>query len=233
MKAFGGKPKPSPNKGGNSRSNAKAQANKATVQLRETVTTLEKREKHLEKQIDQLTKKAKMLVAKKEKKKALAVLKKKKLLDTQLERLGNKKLNLETQIMTLEESITNTEVINGMRTANNAMTNINQSFDVDKIDELREDMAENQDLQTEVNELLGESFDYGIDEDDLMAELDEMEELQVEEELADLPQVDTAATNQVGPNTSDLLADLPQAPAKPAKQKIVDDDEAELAALMM
>merc|ERR1740129_758443 len=127
--------------------------------------------------------KAKQFVAKKQKKKALMELKKKKVLTDNLDRIMGKKLNLETQIMTLEEAVMNSEVVSGMKTGANALKQEQQKVDIDAV-----------------------------------------------EDLAALPQVDVQPQKQ----EHNILDDLPNAPVKPVKPvKIVDDDEAELNALIM
>merc|ERR1719383_884952 len=173
---------------------------------------------------------AKAFVAKKQKKKALMELKKKKVLSDNLERIMGKKLNLETQIMTLEEAVMNAEVVSGMKTGAQALQQQQEKVDIDDIDELRDQMQEQQDMMHEINDVLAEPV-MDMDDDELMAELNELEELEADDMLADLPVVDTQPA-QTNPQTQDLIADMPSVPSGNKPQKVVDKDEEELMALM-
>ncbi|ETO29176.1 hypothetical protein RFI_07949 [Reticulomyxa filosa] len=86
--------------------------NSSIQKLRQAIVTLEKREQHLGKKIDDCVKNAKQKSKNKDKKGALFELKKKKHLEGQLQSIQGKKLNLETQIMTLEDAFLNKETLN-------------------------------------------------------------------------------------------------------------------------
>ena len=73
-------------------------------------------------------------------------------------------------------------------------------------------MLEQQDMMQEMNDVLGEPM-HDLDDDELMGELDELEALQAEEDLAALPQVDVQPQKQ----EHNILDDLPNAPVKPVK----------------
>merc|ERR1719480_220690 len=207
----------------------KQDPNAAINKVRETVSKLEKRENKLNRDIEQCEKRAKAFVQKKQKKKALMELKKKKVLEQNLERIMGKKLNLETQIMTLEEAIMNAEVVSGMKVGANALQQQQQKVDIDEVDDLRDQMQEQQDMMHDINDVLAEPV-VDLDDDDLLAELNELEELEADDMLADLPVVDTQPA-QTNPQTQDLIADMPSVPSVNKPQKVVDKDEEELMAL--
>merc|ERR1719216_857975 len=94
----------------------KKDPNKAINTIRTAITQLDKRGKHLEKQIDMCKKNAQAKVKRKDRKGAMLELTKKKKLEQQLEGLWSKKLNLETQIMTLEEAMMNVQTVAAMKT---------------------------------------------------------------------------------------------------------------------
>merc|ERR1719252_429705 len=62
------------------------------------------------------------------------------------------------------------------------------AVDVESVDDLKNDIAEVNDLAEEINEVLSVPF-VEMDEDDLLSELDELEELEAETDLEDLPEV--------------------------------------------
>ena len=63
-------------------------------------------------------------------------------------------------------------VLEVMQGANKVLTQINAKVNMDKIDDLRDDMAENQAHADEVGEMFAEAVND--DKDELAAELDEM-----------------------------------------------------------
>ncbi|KAJ1952185.1 ESCRT-III subunit protein snf7, partial [Dispira parvispora] len=98
---FGSKPKPAPKD--------------AIVKLRESLLMLEKRENFLQTRIDNELKTAK-LNATKNKRVALAALKRKKQFEDQIEKISGARVTLETQVMAIESANINLETMNAMRT---------------------------------------------------------------------------------------------------------------------
>merc|ERR1711933_651035 len=98
----------------------------------------------------------------------------------QLNSIQGKKLNLETQIMALEDAHLNKETLKAMKTSANAMKATVKESDLDKADELMEDM----------NEAMAQPIGQMMDDDELEAELAELEELEADEllnEMNDVP----------------------------------------------
>merc|ERR1712154_557820 len=160
-----------------------------------------------------------------DKKGALYELKKKKQLENQLNSIQGKKLNLETQIMGLEDAHLNKETLKAMKTSANAMKATVKESDLDKADELMEDLNEAMDQINEMNEAMAQPIGQMMDDDELEAELAELEELEADELLNDMsePQQMNAPQSTFDANV------MPDAPQKPINQKPDEDDE--LAAL--
>lgn len=78
--------------------------------LREAQVTLEKREKHLEKQVAAAREAAKEKLKAKDKRGAIHLLKRSKLLETQINQIYGKKANIDIQIMALESAASNKEI---------------------------------------------------------------------------------------------------------------------------
>merc|ERR1712130_341272 len=160
--------------------------NDSIQQLRQAVTQLEKREVHLDKKIQVCLNNAKAKSKRRDKKGALFELKKKKQLENQLQSIQGKKLNLETQIMALEDAHLNKETLKAMKTSANAMKATVKESDLDKADELMEDMNEAMDQINEMNEAMSQPLGQVMDDDELEAELAELEELEADELLNEM-----------------------------------------------
>jgi len=159
-------------------------ANDAIQHTRNTIETLEKREAHLEKQISQLLSEAKARNKKGDKKGAIYRLKRKKLLEKELQSLCDKKLNLEKNIITLDSAIVNQNMVGTMNMVKNTLAAEMKKADVDTVDEVMDDMAELMDQQNEINEALGNPMGEDYDEDELADELADLEdEIELEDEV--------------------------------------------------
>lgn len=227
---FGNNPKKG--SGGNNSGPRRTNPNAAINTLREAITKLEKREVHLEKQIDMCTKQAQAKVKRKDKKGAMFQLKKKKNLEKQLNGIMGKKLNLETQIMGLEEAVMNAETVQAMQTGTKAIQQQTAATNIDDIDEMNDNLAEAMDMQNEVNEALGNPLMDDYDEDELLDELGMLEELEAEEELSGMPTINVSNTNTETNTDASILTDFPTAPTGKIKTQ-EQQDEDELAAMMM
>merc|ERR1711973_352406 len=172
--------------------------------------------------------------AKTNKRAALQALKRKKRYDSQLQQIDGTLSTIEMQREALEGANTNTAVLQTMSEAAKALKKANNELDVDKVHDMMDDIAEQQDVAKEISEAISNPVAFGqeFDEDDLEAELEGLEK---EGELEEQRKLDEEFLD-VGPSTSDLpevpTASLatPEAPTK-AKKKEMTDEERELAEL--
>jgi charged multivesicular body protein 4 len=199
--------------------------NDSIQQLRQAVTQLEKREVHLDKKIQVCLNNAKAKSKRRDKKGALFELKKKKQLENQLQSIQGKKLNLETQIMALEDAHLNKETLKAMKTSANAMKATVKESDLDKADELMEDINEAMDQVNEMNEAMSQPLGQMMDDDELEAELAELEEMEADELLNDMADAPIKAQPQT--NVDDLV----DVPSHAPQKKQEEDEDAELAEL--
>jgi len=216
--------------GGGGGGNAKkpsANLNDSIQQLRGAVTALDKREVHMEKKIQVCLNNAKEKSKKRDKKGALYELKKKKQLENQLNSIQGKKLNLETQIMALEDAHLNKETLKAMKTSSQAMKATVKESDLDKADELMEDLNENMDMINEMNEAMSQPIGNMMDDDELEAELAELEELEADELLNDMQDAPMSNKPQ---STFDANA-MPDAPNNAISKPAAQEEDAELAVL--
>merc|ERR1719510_1944501 len=126
------------------------------------------------KQADKLRDSAKKKLKKKDKKGAMYDLKRKKLLEKELAGIQNKKLNLDTQKLALENAQMNAAVFTAVKTGASALKVATKNTNVDDVDEVMDELAELGDEQEAVNEALGQPLE-DFDDDELLAELDGFE----------------------------------------------------------
>lgn len=195
------------------------------VNLRESIATQEKREQHLEKKIVQCTTEAKAKMAKKDKKGALFSLKRKKLYEAEIDKIANIKMTLETQVMNLESAAQNAETFKAMHAGKSAMAGIRENTNIEEVDDLMDGIKEEMEMADEISNALAQPVDPLLtDEDDLLAELQELEAEDVEEQL--LQPVQHVAMPEVPSNE---LPAIPNATKK--EEEELKQLEAELAGL--
>ncbi|KFQ03139.1 Charged multivesicular body protein 4c, partial [Leptosomus discolor] len=151
---------------------------------------------------------------------ALQALKRKKRYEKQLNQIDGTLSTIEFQREALENSHTNTEVLKNMGYAAQAMKKAHENMDLNKIDDLMQDITEQQDVAQEISDAISNRAAFGdeFDEDELMAELEELEQEELNRGMRDvrLPSV---------PSTS-----LPSHPASTRKRAEDEDEMKQLAA---
>eukprot|EP01065_Artemidia_motanka_P045173 TRINITY_DN657_c0_g1_i3.p1 TRINITY_DN657_c0_g1~~TRINITY_DN657_c0_g1_i3.p1 ORF type:complete len:240 (+),score=104.95 TRINITY_DN657_c0_g1_i3:53-721(+) len=196
--------------------------------LQTTTDLLEKKEAQLQKKIDQEVEKAKVLMAKKTpqaKKEALACMRRKKMLEGQMEGFSRQRANMDAIKMTAEGAEMNAEVLRAQQQAAAHMKAEQARLGIDKADEIRDPMQDEvrdaMDTAQEVSAALAEPLGDLGDEDELLAELDQYMEEQFSADLMGigatpaLPAAPTAAKPQASAD-EDALAALEADLAMPA-----------------
>jgi hypothetical protein len=147
------------------------QNNKNTIHL------LHKKIVHSEKRMNDEIDKAKQCLKRKNKSKAMIHLKRKKMLEKQINNLHGQIMNLEQQSISLEGLTMNQQVVNTMKITSNTMKRMNKEMDVDKVDNLVSNIQDHMDDIEEVNQVLSTPIgDVGLmDDDELLAELEGLE----------------------------------------------------------
>ncbi|KAI5632261.1 snf7 domain-containing protein [Phthorimaea operculella] len=191
----------------------------AIQKLRETEELLVKKQDFLEKKIEleiQTARKA----GTKNKRAAIAALKRKKRYEKQLTQIDGTLTQIEAQREALEGATTNAQVLNTMRDAANAMKLAHKDIDVDKVHDIMDDIAEQHDISREITDAISNNvaFPNDIDEDELEKELEELEQEDLDKEMLginvpNVPLPDVPA--------GELVRDKP----KPSKSKQADDDD--------
>jgi len=208
-----GKPKEQAN------SNALATLDK----LNETLDMLEKKEKVLEKKANAELERAKEFSKAKNKRAAIQSLKRKKLYEQQIEQLGNFQLRIHDQMIMLEAAKATTETVDALRTGAATMKAMQKATNIDDVDktmdEINEQTENMKQIQDALSAPLGAFADF--DEDELEAELEELEGAELESQL-----LEPVAAPPVHP----VHVPANKQPARPAPQKVTAEDD-ELAAL--
>uniref|UniRef100_A0ACD5XR29 Uncharacterized protein n=4 Tax=Avena sativa TaxID=4498 RepID=A0ACD5XR29_AVESA len=205
----------------------KEQANAGALatldKLNETLDMLEKKEKVLEKKAAGELEKAKDFSKAKNKRAAIQSLKRKKMYEQQIEQLGNFQLRIHDQMIMLEAAKATTETVDALRTGAKAMKAMQKATNIDDVDKTMDEINEQTENMKQIQDALsapiGASADY--DEDELEAELEELEGAELESQL--LEPVAAAPYHQV------QVPDNRQ-PVRPAPKK-ASAEEDELAAL--
>lgn len=200
----------------------------AIKKLRSTIDTLDKREQHIDKKIRQQLLEAKQKMAAKDKRGALFCLKRKKMFEGEIEKITGARLTLEQQVLALETSAMNMQTFAAMNEGRQAMRQARGNMDADTVgetlDDIRDEIAEN----NEISSVIGAPLeDAAMEDEELLAELNEFEQLEIEEKLLSTPSVPVSE-----PTTA--AADLPDLPVQPTSAIQVDQQDVEgedLAAL--
>lgn len=211
-KMFKGGPSSSKHKGGPT-------PQEAIHRLRETEDMLTKKQEYLEAKIAQ-----ELAVARKNgtknKRAALQALKRKKRLEKQLAQIDGTLSTIEFQREALENANTNTEVLKNMGYAARAAKSVHKNMDLNQIDELMQEITEQQEIAQEISDAISRPAGFGeeYDEDELLAELEELEQEDLDEKMLNvgrLPSVPSA---------------LPSRPSGVKKRAEVDDEMKQLQA---
>lgn len=203
----------------------KVDAQEAITKLRESEEMLEKKSKHLESQIEKELQSAKSHGTK-NKRAALNALKRKKRLEAQLNQIDNTLTTIEFQRESLMNARSNAAILSTMKDAGKAMQGIHKEVNIEKVEDVMDDIQEQQDIAAEISAAISRPIDMpgiDMDDDDLLAELEDLEQEELDQNLINSGQTSVPAQ----PLPSVPTTQLPSVPARPQQTK-EDDDLAEL-----
>ncbi|KAL2924547.1 Vacuolar protein sorting-associated protein 32-like protein 1 [Bienertia sinuspersici] len=191
--------------------------------LSETLEMLEKKEQVLLKKAAAEVEKAKEFTRAKNKRAAITCLKRKRLYEQQVEQLGNMQLRIHDQMIMLEGAKATTETVDALRSGASAMKAMQKATNIDNVDQTMDEINEQTENLKQIQEALsapiGAAADF--DEDELEAELEELEGAELEEQL-----LQPATTAPAAP----VHVPAGKQPVRPAPQKNTAEED-ELAAL--
>ncbi|MCJ1265653.1 ESCRT-III subunit protein snf7 [Lobaria immixta] len=212
--------------GGSGGQKRKDAPKKAILDLRQQLDMLQKRERHLENQMAKQQEIAREN-ALTNKTVARNALKRKKQHETSLEQTNGQISMLEQQIYSIESANINQETLVAMKNAGQAMKQIHGKMTMEDVDVTMEQLREQHELTQEIgNAITSMPLAEPVDEDELQADLDKLEQEALDEKMLKTGTVPVA----------DSLNSLPSGPNGAFKGKSKapieeEDEEAELAKL--
>ncbi|GAB2225351.1 hypothetical protein Droror1_Dr00006143 [Drosera rotundifolia] len=196
---------------------------KTLEDLQETLETLKKRQKHLEKKVAAELKNA-LLLKDTNKKAALRSLRTKKRYEQEIETLMNSQQRIQDQMIMLESAKTTAATVDALRTGAATMKRMQKAMNIDDVDKTMDKINVQTENIKQIQKSLAAPFGaIDIDEDELEAELEDLEAAEMEEQLL-RPATTVAVTGPV-------RNPAPRQPACPAPQHLPKAEEEELAAL--
>jgi len=199
------------------RRDTKQAARDAIVGLRQQLQMIEKKEEYLQKKIDEELKKAKANAVS-NKAAATQALRRKKASEADMDRLAGQRLQLELQINTLESANLNAETMNAMKKASDVLASIHGNMNIDTVDATMSKITEQREIANEIAEAISNPVGTELDEEELKAELAELEQETLDERLAGAEHVPSHI-----PLGARRVEERPQA--------VEDDEEAQLKEL--
>lgn len=216
--------------GGSSKGRRAPSPQEALSRLRETEEMLGKKQDYLESRIQRELALARTH-GQRNKRAALQALKRKKRLEKQLAQIDGTLSTIEFQREALENSHTNAEVLRNMGLAARAMKAVHENMDLNKIDDLMQEITEQQDVAQEISDAFSQriGLDDGFDEDELMAELEELEQEELNKKmtnvrLPDVPSASLPAQPDSAPGRRPGSATSAQR-SRPASSRRADEDD--------
>lgn len=199
------------------------------VKMRNTLEMLEKKERHLETKINNELEVAKKN-ASSNKSLALSALKRKKMYEQQVERTRGARMNLETQLMTIEDVNMNMETFNAIKMASSTLQTLHGTMNVDTVDDTMDAVREQMDIANEINIAISTplGMDTSMDEEEALQELEELEQLEMDSIMLDVKSPSTLITPPTA--TRQTLPSVPST-VKTATTTTQSAEEAELEEL--
>ncbi|ANB13785.1 ESCRT-III subunit protein SNF7 [Sugiyamaella lignohabitans] len=153
----------------------KDQAKNSIISLREQIDTLSKREKHFQKQIEELEATARKNVTT-NKAAARTALKRKKEREADLDKTQAQIDSLQQQLHAIENAKLNYETMKIMSQGAQAMKHIHGNMNIDKVDATMDDIRDQVALGEEISDAISRPLGQEVDEDDLNEELEALEQ---------------------------------------------------------
>lgn len=149
--------------------------------------------------------------------------------EQQREHTRGARFNLETQLMTIENSSMNVETMKAMKAGSSMMKNIHGEMNVDRVDATMDDIREQMDLANEINQAISTPLGGGMemtDDEELEAELEQLEQTELDRVMLNIGPTQTSTT------TSPVFANVPTTLLSTTKVATEEDELEELRASM-
>jgi len=188
---------------------------------------LEKRQTHLQKQAAQCREQAKEKLRNKDKRGALQLIRKSKLMESEVEKTDGKITNIETQITALQNAAINKEMVSAMMLGKDVLQQAVLPQDVDNVADVMADVQESIAMADELGQALAQPIGVVMDDDELTDELAAMEADIADEQLG-MKEVQKPPTVPVTAQTTATTTTA--AATTPPRTAVTDSDIASLPA---
>jgi len=158
----------------------------ALGKLKETLDMLQKREDYLQTKVQK-----ELVIAKqnatKNKRTALAALKRKRAYESQMEKMAGARSTIETQVIAMENMSVAIETLTAMKMASKAMAGIHNNMKIEDVDDTMEEISEQMAMANEINDAISQPIGEQVDEEELEEELRKLEEENLDEQFLQAP----------------------------------------------
>lgn len=191
----------------------KTDINETKKKLDDQVRFVEMNTNKYDKQIAEIKVKAKQAMKAGDKKKAIMLMKKKKMFEAEISKLDGMRLMMEQQKLNMESQMNNKNVFDVMAEGNRAVEEMAKEADIEKFDDIREKHEEMEERNAEINDFFANYAEEQVEdwEDDL-AELEaELAEEELGDDIIDKPlpkQKISSKAEELAKEEEDLLAEL-------------------------
>ncbi|XP_065347223.1 charged multivesicular body protein 6 [Cloeon dipterum] len=159
---------------------------KAVLQLKQTRDKIKQHQKKIEQNLEKDRELAKKLLTSGKKDRAKLLLRKKRFQEQLLAKTDNQLENLERLVHDLEFSQVEMQVLDGLKTGNEALKKVQEVLNIDAVEKILDETREAVEKQKEIDDLLSGALTQE-DEDDVEAELEAL--ISVTEPAKTLPDV--------------------------------------------
>ncbi|CAK4072212.1 unnamed protein product [Aphanomyces euteiches] len=181
---------------------------RVVLELKASRDRLKKYQTQLERESADLTEKAKKLLEKKQRDRAKLCLQLRKFKEQQIEQADAHLMNVLQMVDSVEWESQQLQIFEGLKAGNSVLDAIHKEMTVEAVEDLMEETREAQARADEISRLIGNSLSVD-DEDEILAELAAIEQLEAEQVALQLP---------IAPDHVEVEA-LPAETATPTKPK--------------
>jgi len=143
---------------------------------------------------------------------ALNCLRRKRVQEKQLQVTHNQLANIESQLIALESAEMNGEILMNMDIAGRALKKANNGMTLEEVDEMMDDIQDAKDVSDEINEAIARPLAnrYEYDDDELLAELEELEQEELDSKMLNVPSTSVGPSSEPPFNPYDTQTQMRQ-----------------------